>query len=60
MIAQLVLPDEVVRWEWKRSRRAFVYVVAQVIRSSRQIVIRISAAHRWFASLVAAHQKLQT
>lgn len=59
-IAQLVLPDEVVRWEWKRFRQAFVYAAAQVICSSRQIIIRISAAHRWYASLVAAHQKLQT
>jgi glycerol uptake facilitator-like aquaporin len=48
-IAQLVLPDEIVRREWKRFRQAFVYVVAQVI----------SAAHRWFASLVDVHQKLQ-
>jgi hypothetical protein len=47
-IAQLSLPREIVRWEWKRSRQAFVYVVAQVIR----------AAHRWLACLVAARQKL--
>lgn len=59
-LAQLVLPDEVVRWEWKRFRQAFVYAVAQVICSSRQLIVRISAAHRWYASLVAAHQKLQT
>ena len=29
-IAQLALPDEVVRWEWKRFRQAYVYVAAQV------------------------------
>jgi hypothetical protein len=58
-IAQLALPAEVVRWEWKRFRQAFVYVAAQVIRRSRQIVLRFSAAHRWYALLVTAHQKLQ-
>ena len=59
-IAQLVLVDEVVRWEWKRLRQACVYAAAQVICSRRQIIIRISPAHRWYASLVAAHQTLQT
>jgi hypothetical protein len=49
-IAQLGLPDEVVRWERKRFRQAFVYVVAQAISAAR---------NRWFASLLAAHQKLQ-
>ena len=34
-IAQLSLPTEVVRWEWKRFRQAFVYVGAQVIKRSR-------------------------
>jgi hypothetical protein len=58
-IAQLALPGEVVRWEWKRFRQAFVYVAAQVIRRSRQIVLRFSAAHRWCQLLVAAHQQLQ-
>ena len=58
-IAQFALPAEVVRWEWKRFRQAFVYVAAQVIRRSRQIVVRFSAAHRWYQLLVAAHQKLQ-
>jgi hypothetical protein len=58
-IALLALPAEVVRWEWKRFRQAFVYVAAQVIRRSRQIVLRFSAAHRWHDLLVAAHQQLQ-
>jgi Transposase DDE domain group 1 len=58
-IALLALPAEVVRWEWKRFRQAFVYVAAQVIRRSRQIVLRFSAAHRWYQLLVAAHQRLQ-
>ena len=58
-IAQLALPAEVVRWEWKRFRQAFVYAAAEVIRRSRQIVLRFSAAHRWHQLLVAAHQQLQ-
>jgi hypothetical protein len=59
-IVQLVLPDEVVRWEWKRFRQTFGYAAAQVICSCRQeLIIRISAAHRWDASLVAAQQKPQ-
>ena len=31
-IAQLALPAEVVRWEWKRFRRHFVYLAAKVVR----------------------------
>jgi Transposase DDE domain group 1 len=58
-IALLALPPEVVRWEWKRFRQAFVYAAAHVIRRSRQIVLRFSAAHRWCRILVAAHQQLQ-
>jgi DDE family transposase len=58
-IALLALPAEVVRWEWKRFRQAFVHAAAQVIRRSRQIVLRFSAAHRWHQLLVAAHQQLQ-
>jgi hypothetical protein len=50
----------VVRWEWKRFRQAYVYAAAQVVRSSRQTIIRLSAAHRWYESLVAAHVWLQT
>jgi hypothetical protein len=57
-IVQLGLPDEVVRWEWKRFRQTSGYAAAQVICSCRQeLIIRVSAAHRWYASLVAAHQK---
>lgn len=59
-IAQLSLEPEVVRWEWKRFRQAFVYLAAQVIKRGRQIWVRFSASHRFTNSLVAAHQKLQT
>lgn len=58
-IALLALPEETIRWEWKRFRQAFVYVAAQVLRRSRQITLRISASHRWHRILSAAHQRLQ-
>lgn len=59
-IAQLALPAEVVRWEWKRFRQAFVYVGAQVIKRGRQVWLRFSGSHRFSETLVAAHQCLQT
>jgi hypothetical protein len=56
---QRVLPGEVVRWERKRFRQAFVDAPRR--SSARQkLILRISAAHRWYASLVAAHQRPQT
>lgn len=58
-LAQLVLPDEVVRWEWKRFRQAWVYIAAQVIRQSRQIRLRISASHRFASDLLTALTALQ-
>lgn len=41
-IAQLALPAEVVRWEWKRFRRHFVYLAAKVVRIGRQTVVRLA------------------
>jgi hypothetical protein len=58
-IAQLALPAEVVRWEWKRFRHALVYVAAQVLRRARQIWVRLAASHRFTHTLVAAHVQLQ-
>ncbi len=58
-IAQLVLPEETVRWEWKRFRNAFVYLAADVIKRSRQIWVRFSQSHRFFDTLREAHQLLQ-
>lgn len=57
-IAQLVLPAEVVRWEWKRFRHAFVYLAAEVVKRSRQIWVRFSASHRFLAELVSAHHRM--
>jgi hypothetical protein len=59
-IAQLALPAEVVRWEWKRYRKAFVYLAAEVTLRSRQRWLRFSPAHRFLATLVAACAQLQT
>ncbi len=59
-IAQMALPAEVVRWEWKRYRHAFVYLAAEVIHRSRQRWLRFSPAHRFLPTLVAAHTQLQT
>jgi len=46
-VAQLSLPAEVVRWEWKRFRQAFVVVPAQVLRRAAQIWLRVSGSHRF-------------
>jgi len=59
-IAQLALPAEVVRWEWKRYRKAFVHLATEVIHRSRQRWLRFSPAHRFLPTLVAAHVQLQT
>ena len=59
-LAQLALPTEVVRWEWKRYRKAFVYVAAEVVKRSRQIWVRLSPAHRFAGTLVEANARLQT
>lgn len=58
-IAQLALPSEVVRWEWKRFRRAFVAVPAQVLRRAAQIWLRVSGSHRFVEEYLAAHALLQ-
>ncbi len=59
-IAQLSLPPEVVRWEWKRYRRAFVYIATEVIYRSRQRWLQFSPAHRFAGLLIDAHVQLQT
>jgi hypothetical protein len=59
-IAQLALPTEVVRWEWKRYRQAFVYLAVEVVHRSRQRWLRFSPAHRFLDLLVHAHVQLQT
>lgn len=57
-IALLALPDEVVRWEWKRFRHAFVYLAAEVVKRSRQTWVRFHGAHRFLDLVRVAHQRL--
>jgi hypothetical protein len=59
-IAQLALPAEIVRWEWKRYRRAFVHIATDVVHRSRQRWLRFSPAHRFLDQLIDAHAQLQT
>jgi hypothetical protein len=59
-LAQLALPQETMRWEWKRFRHAFVYVAARVLRQSRQIHVRLAMSHRMAPTIVLAHARLQS
>jgi Transposase DDE domain group 1 len=58
-IAQLALPSEVVRWEWKRFRRHFVYVAAKVLKTARRLIVRLAGSHRHLPELLTAHARLQ-
>jgi hypothetical protein len=59
-IAQIALPSEVVRWEWKRFRRHFVYIAAKVIKTGRRLVVRLAGSHRFLPDILTAHVRLQT
>ena len=58
-IAQLALPAEVVRWEWKRFRRHFVYIAAKVLKKGRRLIVQLTDSHRYLPQLLAAHARLQ-
>jgi hypothetical protein len=58
-LAQLALPKETMRWEWKRFRRAFVYCAARVVHTGRQIHVRFADSHRFAGAILAAHLRLQ-
>lgn len=58
-IAELALPAEVMRWEWKRFRRHFVYVAAKVVKTGRQLVVRLAESHRYLPEILTAHARLQ-
>jgi hypothetical protein len=58
-LAQLALPRETMRWEWKRFRHAFVYVAARVLRQSRKIHVGIAASHRTAPTILQAHARLR-
>ncbi len=57
-LAQLALPQETMRWEWKRFRRAFVYCAARVVHASRQTHVRFASSHRFAAVIIAAQLRL--
>jgi hypothetical protein len=59
-IAQIALPGEVVRWEWKRFRRHFVYIAAKVLKEGRSLVVRLAGSHRFLPDILTAHARLQT
>jgi hypothetical protein len=59
-IAQIALPSEVVRWEWKRFRRHFVYIAAKVLKTGRCLVVRLAGSHRFLPDILTAHARLQT
>ena len=59
-IAQLALPSEVVRWEWKRFRRHFVYIAAKVLKMGRSLVVRLAGSHRFLPEILTAHTRLQS
>ena len=57
-LAQLALPPETMRWEWKRFRLAFLYIAATVVHHARQVVVRLARSHRFHEQVVLAHQRL--
>jgi hypothetical protein len=59
-IAQIALPSEVVRWEWKRFRRHFVYIAAKVLKLGRSWVVRLAGSHRFLPDILTAHARLQS
>ena len=59
-LAMLALPREVMRWEWKRFRKAFVYVAARIVCSARQHLLRLADSHRFATTLQRAIVRLQT
>jgi hypothetical protein len=58
-LAQLALPSETVRWQWKRFRQAFVYIAAHVVKHARQVQVRLAVSHRYHREILLAHARLQ-
>jgi len=57
-IAQLALPAEVVRWEWKRFRLHYVLVAAQVLKRARQLWVRLMGPRSLVDPLLLAFDTL--
>jgi hypothetical protein len=58
-LAMLSLPDEVMRWEWKRFRKAFVFLAARVVTRAGQIHVRFADSHRFAKQVANGIAKLQ-
>lgn len=58
-LAQIALPPETMRWEWKRFRRSFVYCAARVVHTARQVHVRFADSHRFAGVILAAHARLE-
>ncbi len=58
-LAQLALPPEVLRWEWKRFRRPVVLIAARVIHSGRRMILRLAESHRFARGIERAIAILQ-
>ena len=59
-LAMLALPMETMRWEWKRFRKAFVYVAARVVLTARSHVLRLAGSHRFAEDIRRGIVRLQT
>jgi hypothetical protein len=59
-LAMLALGDEIMRWEWKRFRKAFVYVAARVMISGRAWIVHLASSHRFAEDIQRGIVRLQT
>ena len=59
-LAMLALPAEAMRWEWKRFRKAFVYIAARVVSTARTLVLRLAGSHRFAEDIRRGILRLQT
>jgi len=58
-LGMLALPQEVMRWEWKRFRLAFVYLAVRVIHKARQVIVRVADSNRFAQQVRAGIVQLQ-
>ena len=58
--AMIALTREVMSWEWKQFRKAFVYIAARVVRQSRMTIVRLADSHRFAETVRVRMTKLQT
>ena len=58
-LAQLhVVPDEVMRWEWKRFRHSFVIVAATVLKHARALRMKLHSTQPSMMRMGRAYQAL--